>query len=501
MRLAVQNTQVIPKIDFRVVHDIVNKQHIRQWKFLTAGMVFLDLVMISAGFVAAYILRFSANIPIFYPGEQGPTLSFYLRLGALLIPVWIVLYAFAGLYSRQNILGGTREYSLIFNTTTLAMFLVIAINFLVPDFVLARGWLLLTWSFVFFFMASGRFWLRRLVYNFRSKGLFLAPALIVGANEESRLLAEQFRNQRASGLNVVGFVSDSVAMGTELVQNTRVLGTMDELVNLSQAYNVEEVIVTASAVSSEEIVEIFKQFGMAEGVTLRLSSGLYELITTGLEVQELASVPLVKVNRIRMTGIDQALKSFMDYSVSILSMVLVIPLSVLVGIFIKLDSKGPVYHRRRVMGVNGQTFDAFKFRSMRIDGDAILEACPDLKEELAREHKLKDDPRITRVGKFLRKTSIDELPQLFNVLLGQMSLVGPRMISPEEMEKYQQLGMNLLTVKPGITGLWQVSGRSDVSYEQRIRMDMYYIRNWSIWMDFQIILRTFPAILNHRGAY
>lgn len=501
MRLTVQNTQAMPKIDFRVVHDITNKQHIRQWKLLTVSMMLLDLVMVSAGFVVAYIIRFSVRLPIFYSGEQGPTLSFYLRLGALLVPLCIGLYAIAGLYSRQNILGGTREYSLIFNTTTLAMFLVIAVNFLVPEFILARGWLLLTWFFVFFFVAFGRFWLRRLVYNFRSKGLFLAPALIVGANEESRLLAEQFRNQRASGLNVVGFVSDNVAVGTELVQNVRVLGDMQELVDLSQAYNVEEVIVTASAVSSEEIVEIFKLFGMAEGVTLRLSSGLYELITTGLEVQELASVPLVKVNRIRMTGIDQALKFIMDYSLSIFAMVFVIPLSVLVGLFIKLDSRGPVYYRRRVMGMNGQTFDAFKFRTMRVDGDAILEAHPELKEELAREYKLKDDPRITRMGKVLRKTSIDELPQLFNVLLGQMSLVGPRMISPEEMEKYQQLGMNLLTVKPGITGLWQVSGRSDVSYEERIRMDMYYIRNWSIWMDIQIILRTVPALLNHRGAY
>ncbi|GAP13436.1 exopolysaccharide biosynthesis polyprenyl glycosylphosphotransferase [Longilinea arvoryzae] len=381
------------------------------------------------------------------------------------------------------------------------MIIVIGVNFLVPQFILARGWLLLTWVFVFFFAASGRFGLRRVVYALRRKGYFLTRTLIVGANEESRLVAEQFLNQRASGLRVVGFVADDVPVGTALVRDTCVLGTLEQLETISREKSIEEVIVTSSAVSAEEILKVFKLYGIAEGVTLHLSSGLYEIITTGLQIQELASVPLVKVNKIRLTGIDQVLKTFLDYGVSLVALAFVIPLSVIVGIVIMIDSKGPILYRRRVMGMNGRAFDAFKFRTMRIDGDTILDAHPELKEELAREHKLKDDPRITRFGQLLRKTSVDELPQVFNVIRGEMSWVGPRMISPEEMEKYQQLGMNLLTVKPGITGLWQVSGRSDVSYEQRVRMDMYYIRNWSIWLDLQIMLRTIPAILSHRGAY
>jgi lipopolysaccharide/colanic/teichoic acid biosynthesis glycosyltransferase len=153
------------------------------------------------------------------------------------------------------------------------------------------------------------------------------------------------------------------------------------------------------------------------------------------------------------------------------------------------------------MGVNGRQFDAFKFRTMRINGDEILAARPELKAELARTHKLRDDPRITRVGRLLRKFSLDELPQLLNVLKREMSLVGPRMISPAEMEKYNHWGINLLTVKPGITGLWQVSGRSDVSYEERVRLDMHYIRNWTIWLDLQILLQTIPVVVNGRGAY
>jgi lipopolysaccharide/colanic/teichoic acid biosynthesis glycosyltransferase len=138
---------------------------------------------------------------------------------------------------------------------------------------------------------------------------------------------------------------------------------------------------------------------------------------------------------------------------------------------------------------------------MQVDGNEILDRYPELKEELARNHKLKNDPRVTRIGSILRKISFDELPQLFNVLRREMSLVGPRMISPEEVAMYKQFDMNLLTVMPGITGLWQVSGRSDISYDERVRLDMYYIRNWSIWLDLQLLFQTIPAVLKSRGAY
>jgi lipopolysaccharide/colanic/teichoic acid biosynthesis glycosyltransferase len=153
------------------------------------------------------------------------------------------------------------------------------------------------------------------------------------------------------------------------------------------------------------------------------------------------------------------------------------------------------------MGLNGKQFHALKFRTMVINGDEILDKNPELKSELTRNHKLKSDPRITRVGAFLRKYSLDEIPQLFNVLKRDMSMVGPRMISPEEVSMYKQFDMNLLTVLPGITGLWQVSGRSDISYDERVRLDMYYVRNWSIWLDLQLLYQTIPAVLKGRGAY
>ena len=194
-------------------------------------------------------------------------------------------------------------------------------------------------------------------------------------------------------------------------------------------------------------------------------------------------------------------KRIFDGVIALLGLLIVLPLFLLVAPILKLDSPGPVIYRRRVMGLNGKQFDAYKFRTMHVNGDRILDQHPDLKAELARNHKLKNDPRVTRAGRFLRKLSLDELPQLFNVLLGEMSLVGPRMIAPQEMAQYNQWGLNLLTVRPGLTGLWQVSGRSDVSYEDRVRLDMYYVRNWTIWLDLQILFQTLPAVLRSRGAY
>jgi len=212
-------------------------------------------------------------------------------------------------------------------------------------------------------------------------------------------------------------------------------------------------------------------------------------------------VPLVSLNRLRITGIDAFLKSALDYVGAAVGLILLLPFLLLIALLIKLDSPGPALHRRRVLGMGGQAFDAFKFRTMRIDADEYLEQHPELAEELECNGKLKNDPRVTRLGKFLRKASIDELPQLINVLKGQMSLAGPRMISPLEWAKFGKWKHNLLTVKPGITGLWQVGGRSELSYEDRVRLDMHYIRNYTIWLDIRVLFNTIGAVLRGSGAY
>jgi exopolysaccharide biosynthesis polyprenyl glycosylphosphotransferase len=464
-------------------------------------MLFNDFVMIGLAFRLAYFIRFDLGLSVFQE-EALSSIAFYRLLVFILIPIWLVVFAAIGLYNRQNLLGGTREYALVFNATTIGMFIVIAVGFLSTDFLFARGWLLIAWAAAFLLVITGRFLLRRSVYYLREHGYFLAPAVIVGANEEGCHLAEQLRKWKTSGFHVIGFVDKKIPTGQLAHQNLPCLGTVDQLETIVQLFGVEEIILASSAISSRDsLLDIFKRYGVSSSVNVRMSSGLYEIITTGLTVKDFAYVPLVGVNPVRLTGVDLVVKFLLDYSLTSIGLLLISPFLLAIAVWIKLDSPGPVIHRRRVMGMNGSQFDAFKFRTMAVNGDEILAAHPELQAELLATHKLKDDPRVTRVGRLLRRFSLDEFPQLLNVLRGEMSLVGPRMISPEEINMYNKWDINLLTVRPGLTGLWQVSGRSDIAYDERVRLDMYYIRNWSIWLDLQLILQTIPAVLRAQGAY
>jgi exopolysaccharide biosynthesis polyprenyl glycosylphosphotransferase len=471
-----------------------------QWTIFTITLVISDLLMLSIAFRAAYWIRFELNLDIFQL-EIVPSMVYYRNVVLVVIPVWLVIFLLMGLYNRHNLLAGTQEYAIVFNAVALGFVGMIAAGFLFPEFIFARGWMIVAWFLSFFLTSLGRFIVRRGVYILRYQGYLMTPAVIVGANEESRILAEQLLLWKTSGLLILGFVDRKAPKDQPIYHNLKSLGSLDELSSIISKNDVGEVILTTSALRRDEMVSIFKQYGVSNNITLRLSSGLFEIITTGLQVTELASVPLVRINKARLAGLDRFLKLMLDYSIAIPGLILISPLLLVIAVAIKLDSPGPVIHRRRVMGVNGEMFDAFKFRTMRLNGDEILAQHPELKAELAENHKLIKDPRITRFGNFLRRSSLDELPQLVNVIKREMSLVGPRMITQAEISKYHKFDMNLLTVQPGITGLWQVSGRSDISYEERVKMDMHYVRNWSIWLDIQLLLATIPAVIKGRGAY
>jgi len=481
------------------VTSVISRQ--TQWFAHKVALVTSDILMTGLAFRLAYFFRFEAQFNFF--DESGiVSVDHYRLLVTLSSFLWLLIFAMNGLYNNQNLLGGTREYDKIFRSSTVGFLLIVIAGFLEPDLIIARGWLLMAWAFTFLFASFGRFLLRRAVYFMRRHGFFLTPAVIVGANQEGRWLAEQLLSWETSGLHLVGFVDKKEPVTTPLFHSLVCLGSVDQLGEIITRYNIGEVILASSAISTRDyLLDIFKRYGVSDTVNIRMSSGLYEVITTGLTVNEFAYVPLVYVNKVRLTGPDNFLKVVLDYLITITGLIIISPLLALTALLIRFSSPGPIIHKRRVMGINGKKFDALKFRTMVENGDEVMARHPELKEELSKNHKLKYDPRVTRVGAFLRKYSLDELPQLFNVLKRDMSLVGPRMISPEEVAMYKQFDMNLLTVHPGITGLWQVSGRSDISYDERVRLDMYYIRNWSIWLDLQLLFQTIPAVLKGRGAY
>jgi lipopolysaccharide/colanic/teichoic acid biosynthesis glycosyltransferase len=193
-------------------------------------------------------------------------------------------------------------------------------------------------------------------------------------------------------------------------------------------------------------------------------------------------------------------KRLLDIFLVILASPIALPTIVFLAFLIKIEDGGPCFYRRHVVGTK-DGFDAFKLRTMHVHADAVLKANSELLAEYEKNFKLRHDPRITRIGKFLRKWSLDELPQLFNVLIGQMSLIGPRMITKPELEKYGSYQKLLVSVKPGITGYWQVSGRQETTYAERVKMDIFYIQNWSLWFDIKILLKTFITVLKRKGAY
>lgn len=381
------------------------------------------------------------------------------------------------------------------------MFVVLT-TFIAPGFVVARAWVIAAWIMTSFLIALNRFFWRRVVYSLRGRGYLLVPTIIVGTNQEAEALADDLADWRASGVRIIGYVESDLGSANTDDLRLPILGSIRKIREIVRRNEVEDVIVAVTAVNREELLALCEQVNNMRGLELRLSSGLYEMLTTGVTVKTLGPVPLVSLNKIRLRRPEVFVKTVLEYSLAFAALLLLLPLLLLIAILIKIDSPGPILYRRRVLGVSGRKFDAFKFRTMYQNGDELIAADDELAKELMENHKLREDPRVTPVGRWLRKYSLDELPQLFNVLLGQMGLVGPRMISPQEATKYGRHKLNLLTVKPGITGLWQVSGRSDLSYEERVRLDMLYIRNYSVWLDLQILfVQTLPAVLKSRGAY
>jgi exopolysaccharide biosynthesis polyprenyl glycosylphosphotransferase len=472
-----------------------------QWRLYIAGLILSDGAMTFLAFWLAYYVRFEWFVQYFASSAIVSFEHYQFLLYATPL-LWLVIFVGNGLYVKENLLGGTREYSRVLRSASAGFLVIVLAGFLEPTLIIARGWLLLTWGISFVFVAGARFGWRRYVYSLRKRGYFLTPAIIVGANQEARWLAEQLLRWETSGLHIVGFVDKKEPITSALFHGLPCLGPVEKLGEIIEHHNIGEVILSSSAFSTRDyLLDIFRTYGVSENVNIRMSSGLYEILTTGLTINEIAYVPLVYVNKVRLDRVENVLKFIFDYLLAIVSLIILAPFLLLIGFCIKISSPGPVLYRRLVMGLNGKQFYALKFRTMVINGDEVLDQHPELQSELQANHKLKNDPRITPIGTFLRKYSLDELPQLFNVLKRDMSLVGPRMISPEEAPMYKQFVMNLLTVLPGITGLWQVSGRSDISYEERVRLDMYYVRNWSLWLDFQLLFQTIPVVLRAKGAY
>ena len=360
----------------------------------------------------------------------------------------------------------------------------------------------LLWIFSFIYITSFRYFLKKVL---EKNNILQIPVLIIGAGKTAEVLVRGITKDAGLGYKIIGFLEDGFVQ-SEVLQKYPVLGKFADAEKVIQETGVQRVIVAAPGMEQEKLVSIiYKVQPLVK--SMAIIPNLIGIPMGGIEVESLFNerLMLLRVRNNLSRPFNRFLKTVFDYVLTFFGTIAISPILLVIAIWIYKDSPGPVIFKHTRIGKDGKPFPCYKFRSMCVDAKEKLEELlandGEARAEWERDFKLKNDPRITKSGAFLRKTSLDELPQIFNVLRGEMSLVGPRPIIQEELERYGEHAADYLMVKPGITGMWQVSGRSDIDYEERVMLDSWYVRNWSVWLDIMLLWRTFDVVIRRKGAY
>ena len=455
--------------------------------------VVADAVAVSSALFWASVVRFEIM-------DAAPAARWdYTVITIEAVPVWILLFYMYGLYEPRQVLGPVNEFKQVFHGVV-AGTVVIFITDSITNMNLARGWALLAMASGFVFVGGERLLVRKALHFLRRRGGDTTRTIVLGFNHEATTVAKALEREGWLGYKIIGFVDDDVPPGTDTTGGGEVIGSTSQLRQLVEEKNAGLVLVAASAFDTGRLNRLFWELQDVD-VDLQITSGTIDLMASRMIVQSVAGVPLLYVRRTGMDRAQKTMKRALDLFGSTLGLLLVAPLLALVAVWIARDSEGPVIFKQVRVGRDGELFECWKFRSMYVDAEERRAELEHLNEGPGLLFKLADDPRVTKAGKVLRRYSIDELPQLWNVLKGEMSLVGPRPALPSEVEQYDDWVRNRLKVKPGMSGLWQVSGRTETSFSDYIRYDLFYIQNWSLSLDLWILWRTLRAVFTAEGAH
>lgn len=474
----------------------------RRRNLVVSMLVAMDALMVLGATFLATGIRFNTlAAPVGFE-NMDVTISFW-QLSLVLAATWVVFIASDGLYDIDQLFWGAGELRRVARALALGVVAFILITFALKTPGLSRAWTLLAWVFAVVFVWAGRLAVRLFLRRMRLRGYLLRRTLIVGTNAEAADLIGVLRAAPETGLVPTGCLAATQADRLSLDYASGavpVLGSARDLPEVVDAAEIDTVIIATSAFEHDVVSRMIAEL-RGKSVSIQISSGLFEVLTTRVWVREVAGIPLIMVKGVSLSRVNLAVKRVFDIVVSMLVVLLGLPVWLAIVGLIKASSPGPVFYRQKRIGRGGKPFDMFKFRSMVADADAKLAQLQALNEATGPLFKMKDDPRVTSIGKWMRKFSIDEFPQVLNVLLGEMSLVGPRPPLPKEVVLYTQYDWRRLEVPPGMTGLWQVSGRSKLTFAEMVRLDIFYIENWSVALDISLILRTVPAVLFAKGAY
>jgi len=456
-------------------------------------------------FLIAYWLRYRFQIGgSVLPGFSQP-FDFFVSKALILVVIAISIFRLRGVYNLPRWTSFLDETSIILSGATTAMAVVILFSFL-QRFYPSRLIFIYAWLVMIGLLLAKRLITRITRGMLWARGIGVDRVLVVGAGPAGRRYMEHILNSPHVGHQLVGFVDsapteESWAVATERrVVKPEYLGHLAAIPLVVNDQNIDEVVIALPPTAHEQVMPILEQCRQLD-VEFTLVPDLFELAIDRVITYEVGGLPLIRLKESRIRGANYVIKRGMDIVIASLILLVTSPLMLIIAAAIKLDSPGPILFPQERVGKNWQRFTLFKFRTMYEDAEqrkAELQAAYNVGDLL---FKLKDDPRRTRTGAFLRRTSLDELPQFFNILMGEMSVVGPRPQVPAEVENYEEWHCRRLDVTPGLTGLWQVNGRSDLTFDEMVRLDVYYAEHWSPWLDIKLILRTIPAVLLARGAY
>lgn len=469
-------------------------------------LLFIDALAFYSSLIAAYYTR--ALLNMIFPGliAFDIPLSFFLKVWWM--PAIVMSFiAYERLYNKKiPFWDETRELLKAVSIATVTTLALITLGKMTDQ--ISRLTVLFLWVYGLFLFPLFRLIGKRILYKL---GLWKENVIIIGAGTAGIEAAKGIHSELFLGYNLIGFLDDADdKIGTEIEidgKPYKVFGKTKHFTKFVTLLNISTIIIALPSLPVDKLAELTNNI-QKHAKNILLIPDMKGIALTNSELYHLfvQRLFLLKINNNLKSPFNRFIKRTFDLAVSVLFLPLLLPLIGVLGLLIKLDSPGPVLYRHTRIGRIGKPFGVYKFRSMYRDSGerltAILRSDPLARQEWEGSFKLKNDPRITWMGRFLRKTSLDELPQIFNVLKGEMSLVGPRPVIEEEIiTYYKECADYYHMVRPGITGLWQVSGRSDVGYDNRVRLDMWYVLNWSLWLDILMLFKTIRVVLNREGAY
>jgi len=462
--------------------------------FFSFIQVPVDFLMIIFASISAFAIRNIPEIMALKPKLYNFPFDSYIKIVFLVAPIFILIYALEGLYDIRSTRKFWKEARMVFFATSIGLVIIIVAIFLKREWFSSRFIILATWFLIVFYVTLTRLILTKIQkYLLRKKGIGVHRVLLIGHNGKMSLMNKIIRQNKNLGYRVVEHLESA---------------HLKEIKQVRQERGIDEIILCEPGITDDEQEKLIDYCAINNIVYRYLPTTLQ---SSKVEIGFLAGEPVIEVRNTPLEGWGRILKRIFDIIFSIIGIIITSPIMLLTALAIWLESRGPIIYKNERIGNDGEKFNVFKFRYMKWEC-CVTKENENLQEAVKLEqglidkqsvrkgplYKIKNDPRKTWVGTIIEKLSIDELPQFFNVLFGTMSMVGPRPHQKREVEKYMEYHRRLLTIKPGLTGMAQIFGRSDLDFEEEYKLDLFYIENWSLWLDMQICFKTILVLLNRR---